>query len=136
MSRIEDWRSRVAEVGSAFLGLVRAEIDAYVADLGTSGRQLVRVLVVAAIAAGLGFWVLGLTLYLAIELLALSQPRWRAVLIVWLVFLVATAIAALLARGRARRIENPAAILRRRSEETRRWWSEQIAADAEEEDSP
>lgn len=134
MSRIGDWRSRVSEVGSAFLGVVRAEIDAVVRDLGDSGRQLVRVLVVAAVAAAVGFWALGLTLYLAIELLALVQPRWRAVLFVWLAFVIATAVAALLARARAKRIESPAAILRRRSEETRRWWSEQIAGEDDEED--
>lgn len=131
MSRFADWRSRIAEVGSAFLGVVRAEIDAYVADFERSGRQVVRLLVVAAIAAAIGFWTIGLTLYLLVELVALAHPRWRAVGIVWLLFVVATGIAALIARSRARKIESPAAIVRRRGEETRRWWSEQIAADSE-----
>jgi len=134
VSRFDNWRSRVAEVGSAFLGVVRAEIEAYVADFGASGRQLVRVLVTVAITVAIGFWTLGLTLYLGVELLALVQPRWRAVLIVWGVFVLATVVAGLLARARVRRIESPAAIVRRRSAETRRWWSEQIAAEADDEE--
>jgi len=85
----------------------------------------------------IGFWTLGLTLYLGIALVALVQPRWRAVGIVWLVFVLATAVAALVARGRARQLETPAAILRRRGAETRRWWNEQIAADPDgEEEEP
>ena len=95
----------VREIGESVLALLRAEVDALLADFGRSGRALGRALLLIAAAAAVLFWVLGLVLYLGIELLALALPRWGAVAIVLGVFALAATILALLARRKLLAIE-------------------------------
>ena len=89
MSDSGSWTARIRSVGEAFLGVIRAELAALTADLGKSGRALVRALVWVAAAAAIGFWTLGLLIYFAVELLALVVPRWGAVGIVLGLFVLA-----------------------------------------------
>ncbi len=126
MSGRPGWKERVREIGEAFLALVRAELAAVAADLGRSGRALVRALVLVAIAFGVGFWTLGLLLYFGIELLALVLPRWGAVGIVLAVFVVLTLGLVLAARSRFGAVESPGATLQRRLEANQRWWREKV----------
>ena len=84
----EGWIGRLREVGLAFGSLVAAELSALADDLGRSGAAFARALVLAAVAAGVAFWTLGLFLYFAIELLALAMPRWGAVGVVFALFLI------------------------------------------------
>jgi len=125
------WAQRVHEIGDAFLGVVRAEVAELSADLGRSGRALVKALALVAAAAGIAFWTIGLTLYFAVELLALVLPRWGAVGSVLALFLVISLVLLLVARRRLATIESPAATVQRRLSDHRRWWSERIAADRE-----
>lgn len=125
------WAQRLREIGEAFLGVVRAEVAELAADLGRSGRALVKVLALVAAAAGIAFWTVGLMLYFAVELLALVLPRWGAVGSVLGLFLVISLVLLLMARRRLATIESPAATVQRRLGDHRRWWSERIAADRE-----
>lgn len=122
----------VREIGESFLALLRAEVDALLADFGRSGRALGRALLLVAAAAAVLFWVLGLVLYLGIELLALALPRWGAVAIVLGVLALAAAILALLARRKLLAIEPPTATVRRRIDESREWWQERVVAGEDE----
>lgn len=129
--RVGNWTRRAREVGEAFLGVVRAELAELAADLGRSGRALVRALALVAAAAGIAFWTAGLLLYFGIELLALVLPRWGAVGSVLGVFVLITLILLLVARRRLAAIESPAATVERRLGEHQRWWRERIAVDPE-----
>lgn len=128
---VAGWGQRMRAIGEAFLGVVRAEIAELVADLGRSGRALVRALGLLAAAAGIAFWTLGLFLYFAVELLALKLPRWGAVGVVLALFVIASVVLGVLARRRLATIETPAATLQRRLGDSQRWWSERVAVDAE-----
>ena len=136
MSASERWRDRVREVGGAFLGVARAELAAYVADLRASGRALVGAVVAAAVAFAVIFWTVALLIELLVELLALALNRWQAVGVVLAVFLAASVGLALRARARLRAVESPAAALQRRAADTRAWWQERVAQEAAEPDAP
>ena len=124
------WTGRLREVGDAFLGVVRAELAALAADLGDSGKALLRAFALVAAAAGVVFWTVGLLLYFAVELLALVLPRWGAVGVVLALFaLVALALVVVAKRGFAR-VESPTEVVRRRYEEHRLWWQDSVAQDA------
>lgn len=129
MSRSSGWIARVRAVGEAFLGVLRAEVAELAADLGRSGRALVRALVLIMAAAGVAFWSLGLLLYFAVELLALVLPRWGAVGVVLGVFVLIATILLLLARHKLRAVESPTAAFRRRFDDHQRWWQESIVGE-------
>jgi Putative Actinobacterial Holin-X, holin superfamily III len=134
LSERPGWGERVRELGDSLLAVVRAEITAIVDDLSRSGRALVRALVLLAIAAGVGFWTIGLILDFAVELLAIKLPRWQAVGIVLALFLIVVAVLILIVRRRLRGIEAPAATVRRRLDDSRRWWQEKVVGDDDAED--
>ena len=128
------WADLVREIGEAFLALLRAEVEALVADFGRSGRTLARALVLAAAAGAVLFWALALVLYLAIELLAMVLPRWGAVAAVLGVFLAAAALLVVLARARFGALESPASTVSRRLDDSRRWWRTRVGAEESEPD--
>ncbi len=129
-------KARVREVGEAFVGVWKSELAALAEDLGRSGRALVRALALLGVAAGVGFWTLGLMLYFAIELLALVLPRWGAVGVVLGALVLTLLVLALLVRGRLRAVESPAETVRRRVDDHRRWWRDRVAGGDPEETSP
>jgi uncharacterized membrane protein YbhN (UPF0104 family) len=121
------WIERVREVGLAFADLARAELGALADELGKSGAALARALLLAAIAAGVLFWSLGLLVYFAVELLALALPRWGAVGIVFGLFSICGALLVFGVRRKLSRIEPPAETVKRRLADTRTWWETRIA---------
>lgn len=127
MSRERTWSARIRTIGEAFLGVLRAEIAEIAAEIGRSGRALVRALVLVGVAAGIAFWTVGLVLYFAIELLALVLPRWGAVGIVLGVFLLISLILLVTARRRFAAVESPAETVRRRFDDHRQWWQQRVA---------
>lgn len=118
---------RVRGMGSAFLGVVGAEISALIADLAASGRSLNRALLLFGLGFAFAFWTLGLLVYFAIELLALKMARWGAVGVVFGVFLLVAVALIAAALARLRRIESPAATLDRRVKGHLAWWQERVA---------
>lgn len=120
------WLARVQNLGSAYFAVVRAEISAALEELAESGRGLLRAAVLFTVTVALGFWTVGLLVYLLIEMLALWLPRWGAVGIVFGVFVVATVTFAFTCVARARRIEAPTAMLDRRFRDHAAWWQERI----------
>jgi hypothetical protein len=123
----EGWIGRLREVGLAFGALVSAELAGLADDLGRSGAALARALVLAAVAAGVVFWTLGLFVYFAIELLSLVMPRWGAVGVVLALFLVVGVSLVVVVKGKIVRIEPPTETVRRRLADTQAWWGTRIA---------
>jgi cytochrome c biogenesis protein CcdA len=118
---------RIRSLAAALAGVVSAELQALVADLASSGRSLLRSILLFALGFAFAFWTLGLLVYFLIELLALVLPRWGAVGIVFALFL-AVAVALLFAsRARLRAIESPARTIDRRLQGHLAWWKTSVA---------
>lgn len=116
------WLARAQSLGSAYIAVLRAEVQAALQDLGESGRGLLRAALLFTVAVALGFWTVGLLVYFLIETLALWLPRWGAVGVVFGLFVVGTAAFAAACASRARRIEAPTAMLERRFRDHTAWW--------------
>ncbi len=120
------WLELIRAVGKALLELVAAEVEALVGDLKSSGRTLGRAVLLFLVAAFLGFWILGLLLFSAVELLALWLPRWGAALSVAGAGLLAAAIVGGVGWLRVRRLESPADTVRRRVTDHVGWLQENV----------
>ena len=131
MTKPAGWIARAQNLGSAYFAVVRAEISAALADLAESGRSLLRAALLFTITLALGFWTVGLLVYLLIEMLALWLPRWGAVGIVFAVFVLGTVLFAMASVARARRIEAPTAMLDRRLRDHTAWWQSRLGAEGE-----
>jgi cytochrome c biogenesis protein CcdA len=124
------WLARAQRLGSAYLAVVQAELQAVLRDLGESGRGVLRAAVLFTVTVALGFWTVGLLVYFLVEMLALWLPRWGAVGVVFAVFVAGTLAFAAACVARGRRIESPSAIVERRWRDHSSWWQEQIAGEA------
>ncbi len=120
------WGSSLQAVGHAAGDLLRAELEALADDLRRTGRRLGGALLLLAGALFTLFWVLGLALYVAIEVVHRWLPRWAAAAVVLGVALLVLAALAALGWQRLRRLEAPTATVRRRWRSHRRWWHEQF----------
>jgi hypothetical protein len=129
MTKPAGWIARAQNLGSAYFAVLRAEIQAALADLAESGRGLMRAALLFTITLALGFWTVGLLVYFLIEMLALRLPRWGAVGIVFGLFVLGTVSFAMLCVARARRIEAPTAMLDRRFRDHAAWWQTRIAGE-------
>ncbi len=120
------WLELLRELGRAVGDLLRAELAALGEDLTANVRSLATGLALVAAAATVAFWLLGVLTLAAVEVLALWLPRWGATLIVGGVLLILLAVLGLVARGRFRRLETPAATVRRRLGGHTAWWQERV----------
>lgn len=132
MRRRGGWLGQVHGLGAAFLEVVRAELAALSSDLAASGRSLARVLVLFAGAFAVAFWTFALVVYFLIELLALKLPRWGAVGAVLALFLLVTLLLIWRGMTRMRRLEPPAAAVRRRWHAHAEWWNERVVGEPSE----
>lgn len=136
MTSPSGWIARVQRLGSAYFGVVRAEISAALSDLQETGRSVFRAALLLTVTVALGFWTVGLLVYFLIEMLAIWLPRWGAVGAVFGLFLAATVGFALLFTGRVRRIEAPTQMLERRFQNHSAWWQRQMSAGEESAPAP
>ncbi|MDH3403215.1 MAG: phage holin family protein [Acidobacteriota bacterium] len=125
---VAGWTESARAVGAALLTVWRAEVEALRQDFARSGRELRAGVVLAAVAAGIGFWTIGLGLWAGVEALALRLPRWAAAVAVFGVGVLATAVLVLLAGRRLRSIETPLRLVKRRGREHVEWWQEAVMA--------
>lgn len=136
MTKPAGWIARAQNLGSAYFAVLRAEVQAALADLAESGRGLLRAALLFTITLALGFWTVGLLVYFLIEMLALWLPRWGAVGTVFGLFVFGTVAFAMACVARARRIEAPTAMLDRRLRDHAAWWQTRIAGEEGETDLP
>ena len=124
---LADRVDRFGALGQAAVDLLRAEGEALGSELKGSGRQLLGALLLLVGALFVAFWALGTLVYAAVEAGALWLPRWLAALAVLAVLVLVAAVLLVVARRRLRRLETPAATVRRRADEYRDWWESRIA---------
>jgi hypothetical protein len=127
---VAGWLRLFRALGQSLLDVLRAEAAALGEDFARSARRLA---VAVGLAFGLlcvAFWLLGLLLLLAVELLALVLPRWGAVGIVTAVLVLVGVTLALLARRRWRELESPARTVGRRWADHLAWWQDRVLAEA------
>ncbi|MDH3744907.1 MAG: phage holin family protein [Acidobacteriota bacterium] len=120
---LEEKAESFGALGRAAVDLARAESDSLSGELKDSGRTLGRSTVFILLALFCFFWALGALAFLAVELLAFSFPRWGAVLLVFTVLLVSALLLATIGWLRIKRLEKPAAMVKRHWSEYRDWWS-------------
>ena len=122
------WRDSIQALGGAFSELVRAELAVLGEDFSRSGRRLGGALLLLASALFVLFWAIGLTVYLAVEVVGRWLPRWGAVSAVLVVVLLVMVVLAAIGWRRLQRLESPAALVEKRWTSHREWWLEQFPA--------
>ncbi len=129
MSRLRKrWSNLLAPLGQAGIDLIRAEYGVVSSEIRTSGRELVRSLLLLLFGLFAMFWAIGALAHVLLEVGALWLPRWGAALAVLGLFVLVGAVFAGLARKRLRSIEPPTRTVRRRLDEHRDWWEERVAS--------
>jgi hypothetical protein len=124
---MREWIDLFRSLGEALLEVVRAELEALQGDFSRSGRHLGVALALFGGAAVLGFWIVGLILFVLITLLNVWLPLWGAALIVLGIFVLAAAILAWLGLRRFRQVENPITNVQRRVDDHLDWWQRLLA---------
>lgn len=123
------WLRLFRALGQSLLDVLRAEAVALGEDLSRSAHRLLAAIGLAIALLFVAFWLLGLVLLLAVELLALILPRWGAVGSVAAALVVVGAALAFLARRRWRELESPARTVRRRWSDHLAWWQDRVLAE-------
>jgi len=126
---LRGWIELFRSLGQALLEVLRAEAEALGEDLRRSGAELLRGLALLGGAAAVAFWTLGVLVLALIAVLAIWLPLWAATLIVAALFAGTTGVLAALGWRRLRRLETPAASVRRRVEDHLDWWQSRLLAE-------
>lgn len=126
------WGDLFRALGEAFSVLMTSEVASLREDLVASRRNLVRALVLAALAVFVFFWAIGAATIVLFEGLSIVFSRWLAALFVFLFLLSIGAILGMVARNRFRSLESPLTTAQRRLEDHLNWWQGHILA----QDSP
>jgi Putative Actinobacterial Holin-X, holin superfamily III len=126
---LSGWAESGRAVGEALVAVWRAELDALRRDFADSGRELRRAAVLAAAAAAVCFWTIGLGLWAAVEGLATRWPRWAAVSAVFAAGVLVALLLGWVASRRARRLEPPLETVRRHGREHLDWWQDSVLPD-------
>jgi hypothetical protein len=124
---MREWIDLFRSLGEALLEVLRAELAALQGDLGRSGRHFGVALALFGGAAVLGFWIVGLILFVLVALLNVWLPLWGAALIVLGIFVLAAAILGWLGLRRFRKVENPITNVQRRVDDHLDWWQRLLA---------
>ncbi|HYL06816.1 MAG TPA: phage holin family protein [Thermoanaerobaculia bacterium] len=126
---LRGWIELFRSLGLALFEVLRAEMEALGEDLRRSGGQLLRGLALLGGAAAVGFWTLGVLVAALIAVLAIWLPAWAAALLVAALFAGTAGLLAALGWRRLRRLETPAASIRRRVEDHLDWWQHGLLAE-------
>jgi Flp pilus assembly protein TadB len=129
MSRITDWTATLQELGESFLGVLKAELEAFKADLMGSARMAARAMQLFALAFLLLFWLIGLLLAAVVALLGRSVGYWQAAFLVAIVLLAMAIGLWLWARAMMRRVQGPKATAREHIDDHVAWVKSELAGD-------
>ncbi len=121
------WTRRARSLGSAFLEVLQAELEALLSEIQTTGRGWLRALIYFASAAAFVFWSVGVFTAFVIALLAELWGVWRAAAAV-LLLLILVAGGLIFAGYRVlRQHRPPTAIVRGHLEDHLHWWRNSLA---------
>lgn len=133
---MQGWIELFRSLGESLIEVVRAETTALQADLKTSGKHLGVALGLLGAAVLLLFWVLGLTIFLAIAILDIWLPLAGAVAIVFGVFLLVMGVLVWLGLRQLRLVENPVDSVKRHVDDHLDWWQNSLLAQGKAVDIP
>lgn len=125
---MQAWIDLFRSLGESLVEVWRAEVASLQGDLERSGRHLGLALAFFGAAAVLGFWIVGLLLFVMVAVLHIWLPWWGAAGIVLLLFVVAAVVLGWLGKRRIRHVENPVATVRRRVDSHLDWWQHGLLA--------
>jgi hypothetical protein len=128
MTERRRWSETFRALGSAVLGLLKAELEAFEHDVARSTKQAAIGIGLFVAAGAFGFWTLGVATYFLIQLLALWLPLWGASLAVTLAFAVVVAVLALIGSRKLQRWQNPLTTARERMDDHIEWWQGRVFA--------
>lgn len=117
---------RLRAINSAFLAVLRAEIDALNSDLSAAAKRFLTGVLLVAVALGIAGVLLAVLVFVAIALLSLWLPPWGAGLVVAAVLALAAALCWMAAMRRVQG-ETPSAIVRRHVNDHLDWWQTRVA---------
>jgi putative superfamily III holin-X len=126
---VQGWIELFRSLGQALFEVARAEAQALGEDFRRSGIHLARGLALLGGAAAVGFWTAGLLLFALIAVLMIWLQPWAAALIVAGLFVATAGLLAALGLRQLRRLESPAASVRRRVSDHLEWWQTRLLAD-------
>jgi hypothetical protein len=126
---VEGWIELFRSLGSALLEVLRAEAAALGEDFRRSGGRLARGAALLGGAAAIGFWTLGALVLTLMAVLAIWLRPWAAALIVTALFAASAGLLAVLGLRQLRRLESPAASIRRRVSDHLDWWRRRLLAE-------
>jgi len=113
-------------LGESLLELLRAEVRALTDDLKATGKRLAGAVLLFVVAGFFLFWACGVLAYLAIILLSLVLSPPAAVGVVLGALLLTSGLFVLGGYLKLRRLEAPAATVRRRLDDSKGWWRERV----------
>lgn len=125
---MQAWIDLFRSLGESLVEVWRAEVATLQGDLERSGRHLGLALAFFGAAAVLGFWIVGLLLFVLVTILHIWLPWWGAAGIVLILFVIAAGVLGVLGRRRLRQVENPMSTVRRRVDNHLDWWQHGLLA--------
>jgi hypothetical protein len=124
--RLRSWIELLLSLREAFLEVLRAEVRSLRSDLDLSKRQFLRVISFVALAISVGFWAVGVAVFLLIQVAALWLPLWGATLVVLTLLVLVILALVTAAKSSFREIEEPASMVRRHFQDHMVWWEEEV----------
>lgn len=125
---MQAWIDLFRSLGESLVEVWRAEVATLQGDLERSGRHLGLALAFFGAAAVLGFWIVGLLLFVLVSVLHIWLEWWAAALIVLGLFLLGAGLLGWLGVRRLRQVENPMSTVRRRVDNHLDWWQHGLLA--------
>jgi cytochrome c biogenesis protein CcdA len=127
----QSWSETFRALGSAVLGLLKAELEALEQDVARSGKNAALGIALFATAAAFSFWTLGVATYFLVQLLALWLQLWAAALVVTLLFAGVAGGLAFAGLKKLEKFENPIGTARRRLDDHIDWWQNRLLVPGE-----
>jgi cytochrome c biogenesis protein CcdA len=127
----QSWSETFRALGSAVLGLLKAELEALEQDVARSGKNAALGIALFGAAAAFSFWTLGVATYFLVQLLALWLQLWAAALVVTLLFAGIAGGLAFAGLKKLEKFENPLGTARRRLDDHIDWWQNRLLAPGE-----
>lgn len=127
MEQREGWIYLSRELVADILDLAEAEIGAARTEVWAALRKSFLGLALVGASLALLFWVLAMTAYTLVVVVAIWLPPWAAALVVTGFFLVLALVVGFFGVRRFKKVENPINIVLRRLRNHIAWWRTQVS---------
>ncbi|MEE2776744.1 MAG: phage holin family protein [Acidobacteriota bacterium] len=124
------WLELLGRLGRALLDLLSSELGSFADDLRSTRRELIKSVLLLALAGGFALLALGLGTLAAVWALGQVIPAWAAALGVAAIYGIAALIVGTGARNRLRRLEAPVDTFKRHWDDQRGWFQDRVLGEA------